>query len=346
MTAFIDPAAERVLIIMPSWVGDVVMATPVLRLLRAQRPEAKIIALMRPGLDALLNGLETIDEMIVDDMRGIVGVFLAASRIRAHSPNVGLLLPNSFRSALVLRLARVPVRIGYGRDRRRFLLTHAITAGDIHSPRPMVGYYLDLAAAALETSLPGQPRLELAVTEADHAEGERLLHDVDGSFVLLNPGANKEAKRWPAERFGEVGTRLANELNVRIVVTGSPKERGVVERVIALCDTSSPPINLVERGVTLGSLKAVVQRASLLITNDTGPRHIAAALGTPIVSLFGPTDHRWTVLPGVCERMLLAEPFLPEQMVADQYPQACEITRIAVGDVVAAAKSAPLWGRG
>lgn len=345
MTAPIDAAAERVLIVMPSWVGDAVMATPVLRLLREQRPQAQIIAVMRPGLDALLNGLETIDEMIVDEMRGFGGVFRAASRMRAHSPNVGLLLPNSFRSALVMRMARVPVRIGYDRDGRRMLLTHAIPAGDVHTPRPMVGYYLDVAAKALEASLPERPRLELAVTGAERDEGDRLLHDVDGPFVLINPGANKEPKRWPAERFRETGARLAEERNVRIVVTGSPKERDVVARVIASCDTSPPPVNLVERGVTLGSLKAVVQRAALLITNDTGPRHIAAALGTPIVSLFGPTDHRWTTLPGACEHMLLAEPFLPGQMVADQYPQACEITRIAVGDVVTAA-NAPLADRG
>ena len=86
----------------------------------------------------------------------------------------------------------------------------------------------------------------------------------------------------------------------------------------------------------LSSLKAVIQRAAVLITNDTGPRHIAAALGTPVVTLFGPTDHRWTTLCGVRERILLAEPFLPEELVADRHPKSCAIEKISVQDVVAA----------
>jgi len=121
------------------------------------------------------------------------------------------------------------------------------------------------------------------------------------------------------------------------VITGSPGEREVLTSVHRAAKT--PLIDLSERGVTLGSLKAVIQRAALVITNDTGPRHIAAALGTPVVTLFGPTDHRWTTLHDVRERILLAEPFLPEELVADRFPRACAIEKIAVGDVVVAAES-------
>ena len=98
-------------------------------------------------------------------------------------------------------------------------------------------------------------------------------------------------------------------------------------------------MHLCARGLTLGSLKAVLRRAALLITNDTGPRHIAAALGTPIVALYGPTDHRWTTLQAARERSVLAEPFLPEELVADRHPKACAIEKIAVEDVVHASLS-------
>jgi heptosyltransferase-2 len=96
-------------------------------------------------------------------------------------------------------------------------------------------------------------------------------------------------------------------------------------------------VDLAQRGVTLGALKAVMQRAQLLVTNDTGPRHIAAAFGTPSVVFFGPTDRRWTVLPGVRERHLVAEPFLLEECIADDHPEACTVDRIALGDALFAA---------
>jgi ADP-heptose:LPS heptosyltransferase len=126
-------------------------------------------------------------------------------------------------------------------------------------------------------------------------------------------------------------------------VTGSPAERALVHGVAD--GIGQGAINLVERGMDLGALKAVLARADLLITNDTGPRHIAAAVGTPVVGLFGPTDHRWTILPGVVERRLLAEPFLPEELAADDRPTMCAIERIPVEDVVAAAKAVLDLGR-
>jgi len=97
----------------------------------------------------------------------------------------------------------------------------------------------------------------------------------------------------------------------------------------------TPLVNLVDRDLNLGNLKAIVQRAALMITNDTGPRHIAAALGTPLITLFGPTDHRWTTINCPYERIILAQPFLPEEQIADQQPAACRIDRISVSDVAA-----------
>ena len=94
--------------------------------------------------------------------------------------------------------------------------------------------------------------------------------------------------------------------------------------------------NLVHRGLTLGGLKAVIADASVVITNDTGPRHIAAALGTPVVTLFGPTDPRWTLIDFAHEKRLVADPFLPEELIADRQTRRCAITRITVADVLAA----------
>jgi len=120
-------------------------------------------------------------------------------------------------------------------------------------------------------------------------------------------------------------------------VSGSPGERDLAGEVVQAARW--PVVNLVDRGVALGALKAVVARCALMITNDTGPRHVAAALGRPVVTLFGPTDHRWTTINHRRERILLAEPFLPESSIADRHASFCAIDRISVGDVLASAKS-------
>ena len=119
-------------------------------------------------------------------------------------------------------------------------------------------------------------------------------------------------------------------------MSGSPSEADVVEAVVRAADVEV--VNLVQRGITLGSLKAILQRARVLITNDTGPRHIAAAVGTPVVALFGPTDHRWTDIDCAHQKIVVAEPFLPGELIADEHSKRCAVEKISVGDVVSASE--------
>lgn len=326
---------DSVAIVIPSWVGDCVMATPVLRALREALPQARLIGCVRPGLDQVLAGQPWLDEIIVCAMKGLGGVRGLAGAIRSRRCRAVLLLPNSFRSALAARLSGAPTRIGYARDGRRWLLTHSTTAqSNGTSPIPAVDYYARLAEFALGVASI-ERRLELHVTEQEAAAASKLLQGTSERVVVLNPGANREDKRWPAERFAAVADELAGSHGVALAITGSPAEWKLLRSIVEAA--KAPIINLAERGVGLGSLKAVLARAALLITNDTGPRHIAAALGAPVVTLFGPTDHRWTTLEGVRERILLAEPFLPEELMADRFPKACSIDRISVADVLSAA---------
>ena len=330
----IHPATKSLAIVLPSWIGDTVMATPVLRAIRTALPQAHISGIMRRGLDDVLRGTSWLDEMIVCEGQS---VWRLRRCLRRAKPQAVLLLPNSFRSALGARLCGANVRAGYDRDGRGWLLTHRKPLRmPKHVPIPAVDYYAELAQWAVGLEHIDQ-RIELAVTEDEDRPADQLLKDVESPFVLLNPGANRADKRWPAERFAHVAGRLVSSHHVQIVITGSPNERDVLSNVQRAAST--PIINLCERGVTLGTLKAVIKRAAVVITNDTGPRHIAAALGTPAVTLFGPTDHRWTTLHDVRERILLAEPFLPEELVADRFPKACAIEKISVSDVVAAVDS-------
>lgn len=334
----IPPGARRIAVLLPTWVGDCVMATPLLRALRERRPKAHLVGIMRPGLDEILHGGPWLDASIPCELKGPLGPWRVARALRSERPDAVLLLPNSFRSALAARLSGAPVRIGYRRDARAWLLSHSLEIERSTQPMPTIDYYARLGACALGGDALDR-RMELFVTDGEARAADRMLDDVAGPFLVLNPGGNRPAKRWPPPRFAAAAAALRASHDLAAVVTGAPGEREVLEAVVGAARDGAPIINLAERGLTLGSLKAVIARAALVITNDTGPRHMAAALGRPLVTLFGPTDHRWTTIGCPHERLLLAEPFLPENLIADDHRRLCRIERITVPDVVAAARS-------
>lgn len=350
----------RLLVVLPSWLGDVVMATPALRLLRASLPGSFIGGLMRPGLDELLAGTDLLDEMHVDRARGVMGPKLAAAKIRPRRYDAAVLLTNSFSTALITRLAFIPRRIGYDRDGRGLLLTEKLRperTGPLagigvggFACVPAVEYYLRAARVVVGMREDGEeearpPRLELGATAEQQRTGAEILVRAgvrDGErYAVLNPGANNPAKRWPAERFGMMAAHLVKTHGMRVLVNGGPSEQDIVDAVIAeamrLGAAEEMVVGLPKLGITIGALKPIVRGSSVMLTNDTGPRHIAAAMGTPVVTLFGPTDPRWTTLPagGSPNVEIVADPTLPPEMLADDHPERCRIDRIGPGDVMA-----------
>lgn len=325
---------ERLIVVAPSWVGDSVMATPLLRALRQHLSATRINLVVRPGIDALLAGLPFFDEMIVDHNKGVLGPPKLAKRLASLKADAALLLPNSFRSAASVRLAGIPIRIGYDRDARGKLLTHAVTPPS-QTPIALLEYYERLACAALGIEQIDRA-MQLAITPAQQSRADAILADVPRPFVLLNPGANRVDKRWPAASFAKLADALAANPGVAVALSGSPSESSLLDEIASLA--TSPLLNLADRNTDLGCLKPIIRAAALMITNDTGPRHIAAALGTPLITLFGPTDHRWTTLGLANETILLADPFLPEELTTDDHPTRCAIDKISVSEVIAAAR--------
>ncbi|MCC6230599.1 MAG: glycosyltransferase family 9 protein [Phycisphaerales bacterium] len=334
----------RLLVVVPSWVGDAVMATPTFRFLRDTLKGSFIGALVRPGIDQLLAGLDVFDEVHVASSGGVMGPKHAAAKVRQRRYDTALLLTNSFSSALITRLAGIRHRIGYERDARGLLLTHKLDApkrpDGSWAPISAVRYYDTLARTFLAPDADALIRfMELASTPEQSAASADILARAGIAdttrFAILNPGGNDEAKRWPPDRFIEAGRSLAQRHDLRILVNGSPGERDIVGTIAQAC----AGVSLTDLGITLGSLKGVVARASVMLTNDTGPRHIAAAFAVPLVSLFGPTDHRWTILPtraNAPEELLLADPTLPEGELANDNPERCRVDRISTADVIAA----------
>lgn len=365
----------RLLVVLPSWVGDAVMATPALRLLRRSYPGTFIGALCRPGINELLAGTDLIDEFHVERVSGVMGPKFVAAKLRPRRYDACLLLTNSFSTALTVRGAGIPRRMGYDRDARGLLLTHPLPVARMgfftKAIIPAVTYYWRAAEALLFSLPPGGraekgltdaptapvtsmptlelPRgamLELATTPAEESAASDILARAgvaaNTPLAMLNPGGNNAAKRWPADRFALLATHLAREHGFTILLNGSPGERelcGHIASAARAVHAGAKCVELPALGITLASLKAIVRRCAIMVTNDTGPRHIAVAFGVPLVSLFGPTDHRWTLIPtrpNAPEVVLVADPTLPESELANDHPQRCRIDRIEPSRVIEA----------
>jgi heptosyltransferase-2 len=343
------------------------MATPTIRRIRDAMPGIFIGGLCRPGNDQLLSGNTLFDELHVFQPHGVMASKKAANKVRPRRYDTALLFTNSFSTALITRLAFIPRRIGYKRDSRGMLLTDPILPprNDDRSWKltPIVDYYWNIASHLLDeptvdwsihtptscTELPlALPRgvyMELGTSDADRAKAQEVLATAGISesdrYAVLNPGGNNTAKRWPADRFAALADHLHSAHNLRVLINGSPAESELCDQIIeqASCD----PISLPRLGNTLGALKPIIDGASIMITNDTGPRHIAAALSTPLITLFGPTDPRWTTIPTTplpdgspSEQIIVADPTLPPGESANDHPERCAIEHIQTQRVLEA----------
>lgn len=324
---------KRRLVLLPNWMGDAVMAEPALRALAAATPDVEMIGIGRAASVAALRGHTSFANFSVLNDRGLLGPWKAGLALKAFGADEILVLRNSPRSALQAKISGASTRIGFARGGRSSLLTHAITPPQASSPTPAVDDYARLVEAAYDIAIPVAERTpQLQTTAHERLAAATLLEGLTGPIVAIVPGGSKLEKRWPAERFAAV----ADALSASVVLLGAPNEADTLEAVTNAAQT--PVRNLIDRGLSLDSIRGVIERADLLITNDTGPRHLAAALSTPAIVLFGPTDHRWTSLPNVDETLLLSEPFLDASHFADDHAAVCTVDRIAVGDVLVHAR--------
>jgi heptosyltransferase-2 len=288
---------ESIVVRIPNWVGDVVMATPALRALRQGFRGAHIAYLLRPYTEKILEPSPWHDETISVTARG-GGLWRVSGILRARTFQLGVLLTNSFASALAFWLGGVQRRVGYLREWRGSLLTDKLRAprgnGDF-LPAPMVDYYLKLTAyLGCETD---SRRLELFVSPECMDACDRLFRkyrvDTGKPIVLVIAGAAfGSAKCWPPERFAAVSDMLVEKLGAQVLVPVGPGEEEVAAGIEAA--STRPVLNLAPDRVGLDLLKALVKRSSLVICNDSGPRHFAAAFDVPVVTIMGPTDPRWS----------------------------------------------------
>jgi heptosyltransferase-2 len=290
--------AERILIRCPNWIGDMVAATAALRAIRASYPGAHVTLLLRPYVRPVVEHAPWADEIVEFDRRraGLRGMLRTAKRLRRKPRyDLALLLAHSFSSALLVWLGRARRRVGHARNGRAWLLTDAVPwPGPQQNPRlvPKLQVYSSLLNY-LGCEGRDDHRPELFTGPKDEAQADRLLEergrDARRRLLALVPGAAFGAsKLWPPDRFARVADALASSRGLQAAVLTGPGEEPISSEIAR--NMKETPLTFREGEVSFGALKALVRRSSLMICNDTGPRHVAIAYNVPVVVLMGPTD--------------------------------------------------------
>ena len=287
----------EILIWLPSPMGDAVLCTPALRAIRQYFKSCKISFFAKPAVRKVLSPGSFNDGWLEQQNKN---PFAIAKMLKRHKFTHAILFKNSFASGLAVSLARIPVRIGYAREGRGLLLTDKLYPPKLSDgkfkPLSMIDYYLAIASRlGADTT---DKNLELLLDPRDQEKLKAKLPEVvnaDRPIAVIVPGgAFGPSKCWLNERFAQTADWLITNYNATVVVSVASNS---VERQIAgeICNSSKHKlINLAEKPITLGELKSLFSIADLVISNDTGPRHIAVALERKIISLFGPNDPAWT----------------------------------------------------
>ena len=292
---------QRIMVRAPNWVGDAVMSLPALEALRMRFRRAEIVLVSNPWVSEIYWHHPAVNRQIIykpdGEHHGPRGVWRLITELRAEHFDAAILLPNAFHSAWIARLARIPVRIGYARDGRSLLLDPAIEPPSPGAYGHQAYYHLQLLFRAGVIGPPGvvdEIRLRLTDPEKQWATKKLYSLGLNGPRFLigLHPGASfGPAKRWMPERFAVLADRLMGALDADVIIFGSAKERPLADQIARMME-HTPTVAAGE--TSLRQLLALMARCRLMVANDSGPMHLAAALGVPLVAIFGSTDERAT----------------------------------------------------
>ena len=288
----------KILLRATNWVGDAIMALPALRAVRSRFHEAEIAILARPYVADIYRDQAICNQLIVYDTSGAhAGIFgreRLAAALRAQRFDVALLQQNAFDAAWLAWRAGIPERIGYARDGRGFLLTRAIPVprpGEI--PPHEKFYYLELLRrAGWMDLLPDESFISLNVSDQSRDRAAQLLAQSGARStslrIAIGAGASYgSAKCWPPSRFADLANRLQSQTDCDVILFGTAAEAAVTRAIAS--EMHHPPIDLTGK-TEIADLLALFSQCHLFIGNDSGAMHVAAAVGLPVVAVFGPTD--------------------------------------------------------
>lgn len=297
MTRLHAEGIKRVVVRGTNWVGDSLMTVPALRALKRVLPHASITLATRPATKGIFSEADFIDDLIIYDRKGPLSVIPQIREWKKRKFDLAVLFQNAFEAALIPFLAGVPLRLGYATESRQALLTHPLPLPDWRSSRHEVFYYLYLVTA-LEQLLyesssicEQEPDASIQISDRRKLEAIELLRaqgvKEEESVVAICPGSiNSRAKRWPAEAYATLADRLIDSRR-RVVLIGSAAEADVSNDVV---NRMRHRPTVLTGKTSLDQITAVLAAVDLIVTNDTGPAHIGAALGRPTIVIFGPTN--------------------------------------------------------
>lgn len=288
---------HKLLIRSTNWIGDAVMTTPAVRSIRRNFPDTEITLLALPWVGDIFRASPHIDRIFTYDRNGrhagLKGKLLLARDLREQGFDAAILLQNAFEAAFIAMLARIPVRAGYTTDGRGLLLTHGVKKSRVIKNRHQVHYYQEmLKGLGLK---PGPDELELFIGDEDMLwAASALVQYCTGRkkrVVGVNPGAAYgPAKRWPAEKYAGLARRLCSDADTLVLVFGTKEDRVAANTIQKAVNSQICVVDLTGK-TTLGQAMAMIKLCNVFVTNDSGLMHVAAALNTPTVAIFGSTDH-------------------------------------------------------
>ena len=299
------PRGGRVLLRLPNWLGDVVLCSPGVAALRKARPDLALTALVKPSARAAAEGLEGLGAVLTLSGDSPGEVLSDARRLREGRFDAAVIFPKGLREALLAWRAGIPVRTGLATDHRSALLTHPVAfdreAWHLHHARQFASVLGPLGV------VPGSYAPAFAVSADGEEEADAVLakHGVGGAFAVFHVAASKAPRAWHGERFGRVAAGLREEAGLLPVLVGTSAERSQHAALLAACPGA---VDLAGE-TTLMGMAGVLRRARLFVGNDSGPMHVAAAVGTPVAAVFGPGAAHKTApqVPGSRIRVVSAD---------------------------------------
>ncbi len=281
---------KRILIINVNWLGDVLLSTASIRAIKKAYPESYLACMVPSRCVEVLKGNPYLDEVVVFDEkathRGLIAKINFIKELKKKKFDIVFLFHRSFTRALIAFLANIPERVGYYAKKRGMLLTKKIIPPEEEMHR--LAYYLNIVESYGVKS--NGKYYEFFINDDDReyvdSQLKKLGVDRNDFVVVVNPGGNWQPKRWPKENFANLSDRLISELGAKIIISGADKDITLANDISNLM--KSKPIILAGK-TNLKQLGALMEAADLVISADSGPMHIAAAMGTDLIALFGPT---------------------------------------------------------
>jgi heptosyltransferase-1 len=327
---------ERFLVVRLTALGDILHTVPAVAALRAAHPNAKIDWVVERKWAPVLEGSPAINEVIPFGRRSVLGAIECVQRLRENHYTCAIDFQGLYKSSILARLSGAERRIGFDRAWAReegaamFYTERMIPAG-----RHVAELNYSLAEQA-GASRPATPEYPLRVPAGGAASIRARLHDlgIGGEYIVVGPGGSWRAKCWPAERYGEFCREVEKKNDVRVIVIYGPGEKSLAEEVVRAAAPALPTII----ATTIEELMGLLAHARCLIAADSGPLHLAAALGTPVVGLYGPTDpaRNGPFVPGA----VIVDKAWPEEISYKRRSDySAAMLRISVEDVLAATDS-------